>query len=107
MADNRGPVAESAELRAELARLRRDRDLTQAKAAKDLELSPSKVIRIEGGRTPVSKVDLDALLREYDATSAAQRLHELNKWARLPRWWDAYKNEFDAQYLNFIGYEAG
>jgi transcriptional regulator with XRE-family HTH domain len=107
MADNRGPVVESAVLRAELTRLRRDRNLTQEKVAKDLEWSPSKVIRIEGGRTPVSKVDLDALLREYDATSTAQRLHELNKWARLPRWWDAYKNEFDAQYLNFIGYEAG
>ena len=107
MADNRGPVVESAVLRAELTRLRRDRGLTQEKVARDLEWSPSKVIRIEGGRTPVSKVDLDALLREYGATAASDRLQELNKSARLPRWWDAYKNEFDAEYLNFIGYEAG
>ena len=107
MASDRGPVVESAVLRAELVRLRRDQGLTQETVAHDLEWSPSKEIRILGGRSAFTKVDLDALLLRYDATPASERLQELNRASRKPRWWDAYKNDFDAQYLNFIGYEAG
>jgi transcriptional regulator with XRE-family HTH domain len=107
MASDRGPVVESAVLRAELVRLRRDRSLTQETVARDLDWSPSKLIRIEGGRSSITKVDLDALLRQYGATSISERLQDLNRASRKPRWWDAYKNDFEAQYLNFIGYEAG
>jgi transcriptional regulator with XRE-family HTH domain len=107
MATDRGPVVESAVLRAELVRLRRDQGLTQETVAHDLEWSPSKLIRIEGGRSSITKVDLDALLARYGATSVSGRLQKLNRASREPRWWDAYKNDFDAQYLNFIGYEAG
>lgn len=107
MASDRGPVVESAILRAELVRLRRDKGLTQETVARELEWSPSKLIRIEGGRSSITKVDLDALLARYGATPVSGRLQELNRSSRQPRWWDAYKNDFDAQYLNFIGYEAG
>lgn len=107
MASDRGPVVESAVLRTELVRLRREQGLTQETVAHDLEWSTSKLIRIEGGRSSITKVDLDALLTRYGATSVSDRLQKLNRASRKPRWWDAYKNDFDAQYLNFIGYEAG
>jgi transcriptional regulator with XRE-family HTH domain len=104
---DQGPVVGSAILRAELVRLRRDKGLTQEEVARSLEWSPSKLIRIEGGRSGLTKVDLDALLTRYGATSASERLQALNRSARDRGWWDAYKNDFDDAYLNFIGYEAG
>jgi transcriptional regulator with XRE-family HTH domain len=108
MATDQGPVVSSAILRAALVRLRRDKRLTQEDVAKSLDWSSSKLIRIEGGRSSVTQVDLDALLGKYDATAESKRLHELNKSARGHGWWDAYKGtSFDAEYLNFIGYEAG
>jgi Domain of unknown function (DUF5753)/Helix-turn-helix domain len=107
MAADQGPVVGSAILRAELVRLRRDKELTQEEVARDLEWSPSKLIRIEGGRSSITKVDLDALLGQYDAASASQRLQELNRSARERAWWDKYKGSFDDGYLSFIGYEAG
>lgn len=107
MATDQGPVVGSAILRAELVRLRRDRGQTQEEVARRLEWSPSKLIRIEGGRSGLTKVDLDALLSVYEATSARERLQQLNRVARERGWWDAYKNDFNAEYLSFIGYEAG
>ena len=76
---------------------------------RDLEWSPSKLIRVEGGRSAVTKVDLDALLTEYGVTSGAERdrLQQLNRWAREPAWWDVYRNDISAPYLSYVGYEAG
>src|ERR1700761_2562774 len=107
MATDQGPVVGSAILRAELARLRRDKGQTQEQVARRLEWSPSKLIRIEGGRSGLTKVDLDALLSVYEATPERTRLQELNRAARERGWWDANKNDFNPEYLNFIGYEAG
>ena len=49
MATDQGPVVQSALLRSELVRLRRDSGLTQEQVAEHMEWSPSKVIRIESG----------------------------------------------------------
>jgi transcriptional regulator with XRE-family HTH domain len=107
MAGDQGPVVSSAILRAELVRLRRDKRLTQEDVARSLDWSSSKLIRIEGGRSSVTQVDLSALLAKYGAGAENDRLQRLNRSARERGWWDAYKNDFDAEYLNFIGYEAG
>lgn len=92
-------------MRAELVRLRKDKRLTQEKVARSLEWSPSKLIRIEGGHSSPDKVDLDALLTQYGAVSAGERLHALNRSARERGWWDVYRDDFDPEYLNFVGYE--
>jgi transcriptional regulator with XRE-family HTH domain len=107
MATDQGPVVSSAILRAALVRLRRDKRLTQEEVARSLDWSSSKLIRIEGGRSSITQVDLDALLGKYGATAQSERLHELNRSARGHGWWDAYKGAFNAEYLSFIGYEAG
>jgi transcriptional regulator with XRE-family HTH domain len=100
---------QSALLRNELTRLRKDKGLTQEQVAADLEWSPSKLTRIEGGRNPVTKVDLDALLNSYGVTSESQRerLQALNRGARERGWWSKYRSDISDAYLRYVGYEAG
>src|SRR5205807_774373 len=100
---------QSALLRSELIRLRKERGLTQEQVAHALEWSPSKLIRVEGGRSSITKVDLEALLAEYGVSSESQRerLLSSNRSARERSWWDAYRDDIDATYLAYVGYEAG
>jgi transcriptional regulator with XRE-family HTH domain len=109
MASDQGPVVQSAVLRTELVRLRKEKGLTQEQVAEHLEWSASKLIRVEGGRSSITKVDLDALLGQYGVTSESQRarLQGLNRGARATGWWDAYRSDAASPYLNYVGYEAG
>jgi transcriptional regulator with XRE-family HTH domain len=109
VATDQGPVVQSALLRADLIRLRRESELTQEQVARDLEWSPSKLIRVEGGRSSVTKVDLDALLTKYGVTSEStrERLQGLNRGARERAWWDKYRDDISPTYLDYVGFEAG
>jgi transcriptional regulator with XRE-family HTH domain len=109
MATDQGPVVASALLRGELIRLRKEKGLTQEQVAGDLDWSPSKLIRVEGGRSSITKVDLDALLNRYGITSEShrERLQALNRGARERGWWLAYRDEIHPAYLDYVGYEAG
>jgi transcriptional regulator with XRE-family HTH domain len=109
MASDQGPVIQSALLRTELVRLRKLRGLTQQQVAAALEWSPSKLIRVEGGGSSITKVDLDALLTKYSVTSEShrERLQALNRGAKGPGWWDTYKNDALSEYLSYVGFEAG
>ena len=109
MATDQGPVVQSALLRGELVRLRKESGLTQEQVAADLEWSPSKLIRVEGGRSSITKVDLDALLTKYGVTSEStrERLQALNKGARERAWWDKYRDDISPTYLDYVGFEAG
>jgi transcriptional regulator with XRE-family HTH domain len=109
MATDQGPVVQSMLLRGELVRLRKGSGLTQEQVAGTLEWSPSKLIRVEGGRSSITKVDLNALLGVYGITSESRRdhLHSLNRGARERAWWDSYKDDVSPEYLNYVGLEAG
>jgi transcriptional regulator with XRE-family HTH domain len=109
MATDQGPVVSGALLRNELIRLRKESGLTQEQVANELDWSPSKLIRVEGGRSSITKVDLDALLAKYGITSEShrERLQGLNRGSREKAWWKAYKNDLDATYIEYVGYEAG
>jgi transcriptional regulator with XRE-family HTH domain len=109
MASDQGPVIQSALLRAELISLRKERSLTQQQVAGAMEWSPSKLIRVEGGFSSITKVDLDALLTEYGVTSEShrERLHALNRGAKEAGWWDRYKGDVSTDYLSYVGFEAG
>jgi transcriptional regulator with XRE-family HTH domain len=109
MATDQGPVVQSALLRSELVRLRKDKDLTQEQVARSLEWSASKLIRIEGGKSSITKTDLQALLKQYGVTSQAreERLQALARGAREPAWWNVYRGDVEDSYLNYVGYEAG
>lgn len=109
MATDQGPVVQSALLRNELLRLRLDRKLTQEQVAHSLEWHPSKLIRIEGGRSNITTTDLRALLAEYGVTSEGrrERLEALARGARQRGWWDTYRDVLDEGTLQFIGYLTG
>jgi transcriptional regulator with XRE-family HTH domain len=110
VATDQGPVVRSARLRGELVRLRKEIGLTQEHVASDLEWPPSKLIRVEGGRNSITKVDLDALLTQYGVTSESirKRLHLLNRGAAPERGcWDKYRDDVAPTYLNYVGFEAG
>ena len=109
MATDQGPIVQSALLRNELTRLRKESGLTQEQVAATLDWSPSKLIRVEGGRSSITKVDLDALLSTYGISSESQRerLQALNRGARERAWWVNYRDEINATYLDYVGYEAG
>jgi transcriptional regulator with XRE-family HTH domain len=109
MATDQGPVVASALLRSELIRLRKESGLTQEQVAAALDWSQSKLIRVEGGRSAITKVDLDALLTTYRVSSEPQRerLQALNRGAHERPWWAAYRDELDPVYVEYVGYEAG
>lgn len=109
MASDQGPVIQSAILRSELVRLRKAKGMTQEQVAGNLEWSASKLIRVEGGHSSITKVDLDALLTQYEVTSQdeRERLQKLNRGAKQAGWWEEYRNDAPADYLNYVGYEAG
>jgi transcriptional regulator with XRE-family HTH domain len=109
VASDQGPVVQSALLRRELVRLRREQGLTQQQVASNLDWSASKVIRVEGGGSSITQVDLDALLSQYGVRSAAERdrLQTLNRGAKGRGWWESYKDDLAPAYLNYIGFEAG
>lgn len=109
VATDQGPVVQSALLRSELVRLRKEGGLTQEQVAADLEWSPSKLIRVEGGRSSITKVDLDALLTRYGvgSESTRERLQALNRGARERGWWEKYREEVPPNYLTYVGFEAG
>ena len=83
--------------------------MTQELVAAELEWSPSKLIRVEGGRSSITKVDLDALLTKYGVTSEStrERLQVLNRGARERGWWDKYRDDISPTYLDYVGFEAG
>jgi len=64
---------------------------------------------VEGGRSSITKVDLDALLTRYGISSESQRerLQALNRGARERPWWATYRDDLDATYIEYVGYEAG
>ena len=109
MSSDQGPIVQSALLRSELVRLRKEKRLTQEQVARQLEWSPSKLIRVEGGKNAITRTDLQALLGVYDVTSEGrqERLQTLARGAREPAWWNVYRGELDSSFLNYVGYSAG
>jgi transcriptional regulator with XRE-family HTH domain len=89
--------------------LRKESGLTQEQVAAELEWSPSKLIRVEGGRSAITKVDLDALLARYGVSSESirERLQALNRGARERAWWDKYRDDVAEPYFRYVGFEAG
>ncbi|MFF5297319.1 helix-turn-helix domain-containing protein [Paractinoplanes globisporus] len=84
MAESVDPAVQRLALRLQLRQLRVGATLTQKDVAKQLEWSPSKILRIESGENGVSATDLQALLRIYKVTDP-RRTEELTKLAREGR----------------------
>lgn len=107
MAGTSDPNVQRLRLGAALRKNREAADLTQRKAAEDLEWSLSKLTRIESGAHGVSLTDLRAMLDLYHVTDASEvdDLRELARGTRGQPWWQDYRDIVSPQFARFLGYE--
>ena len=108
MAAGSGPTVRRRQLMAELKRLREAAGLTQEDVAGRLDWHPTKVMRIETGRTPPHPNDVRVMLGLYgvgDETELAG-LISLAKDARQRGWWYSYRDVMVSRLEVFIGLES-
>ena len=103
-----GPTVRRRQLMAELRRLREATRLTQDEVASQLDWHPTKVMRIETGRTAPHPNDVRVMLGLYGVTDAdaVAGLIKLAKDARQRGWWYSYRDVLLSRYEFFIGLES-
>jgi transcriptional regulator with XRE-family HTH domain len=103
-----GPTVRRRQLMAELRRLREATRLTQEDVAGQLDWHPTKVMRIETGRTAPHPNDVRVMLDVYGLTDAdaVVGLIKLAKDARQRGWWYSYRDVLLNRYEFFIGLES-
>jgi transcriptional regulator with XRE-family HTH domain len=108
MAARHGRTTTRRRLRVELRTLRTRRKLSVEDVTKEVEWSPSKLIRIEGGQVGMTVSDLNALLAVYGVKDRdlVEELRELARASRQRAWWSKYQRHIPAAYQEFIGAEA-
>jgi transcriptional regulator with XRE-family HTH domain len=109
-AEDPGPTVQRALLTQELKQLRAATGLTQEDVAADRGWSVSKFTRIENGTGPVSKNDLESLLRLAYHVDDQQRVEELLALAAAAQrrgWWLDYYSGPDKAFVSYLGYEDG
>jgi transcriptional regulator with XRE-family HTH domain len=90
-----------------LKSLREARGLSLSTAADELDMSHSKLIRIENGSVGVSVSDVRALLGLYKAPEkVVDDLVALARAARERPWWHRYRDVIPAPLQEFMGFEA-
>jgi transcriptional regulator with XRE-family HTH domain len=92
---------------AQLRRLREDRRITRDDAAKAIRASPSKLSRLELGRTGFKQRDVADLLTLYGVANEAERMAvlDLAKQANEVGWWQSYDDVVPAWFESFLGLE--
>jgi transcriptional regulator with XRE-family HTH domain len=90
-----------------LRRLREENGLLLEHAAEQLSCYPSKISRIESGRSPVRPLDLKALLDLYGVKNEATREGWLSlaRESRKQRWWRVLEDRLPQDFLDLIGLE--
>jgi transcriptional regulator with XRE-family HTH domain len=102
------PSAQRQRLGTELRRRREVLNLKQREAAKELEWSLSKLIRIEAGAHSVSVSDLKSMIDVYKISDAHQ-VEALMSAARASRgqaWWSRYREAVQPPYARYLGHEG-
>jgi transcriptional regulator with XRE-family HTH domain len=95
-------------LRIELRKAREAAGMTQRDAAKGLEWSLSKLIRIEAGTVSLGVTDLRALLQLYEVTDPGlvAELEDAARGSKGQSWWAQYSDVVSPQYALYLGYEG-
>jgi transcriptional regulator with XRE-family HTH domain len=108
MAERDAPSVRERRLARELRLLREAAELHGKDVAERMGWSPSKVSRIETGRTGISSADLERLVELYQVPhEQAGFLRRLAPSARPRGWWDAYADTLSIGYANLIRMESG
>jgi transcriptional regulator with XRE-family HTH domain len=102
-----GPTAPRIALGAQLRRLREAANCTTGQAADTIRASPSKLSRLERGRSGVRPRDIADLLTLYGITDEAEReeLLILARQANVPGWWQRYNDVLPRWFELYIGLE--
>jgi transcriptional regulator with XRE-family HTH domain len=108
MAAVTGPTVRRRQLMTELKRLRETTGLTQEDVASQLDWHPTKVMRIETGRTSPHPNDVRVMLGLYGVSDqdVLAGLIRLAKDARQRGWWYTYRDVLLSRFEFFIGLES-
>jgi transcriptional regulator with XRE-family HTH domain len=103
----RGPTALRIALGIQLRRLREASQVTTVEAAEAIRATPSKISRMERGRTTAKQRDVADLISLYGVTDPAEReeLLELVRQASVPGWWQQYGDILPRWFESYIGLE--
>jgi transcriptional regulator with XRE-family HTH domain len=102
-----GPTVLRIALGAQLRRLREASNLTPGQAADAIRATPSKISRLERGRTTPRQRDVADLLSLYGVTHEAERdkMLALSRQASTPGWWQQYGDVLPRWLELYIGLE--
>jgi transcriptional regulator with XRE-family HTH domain len=106
-APHRGPAALRIALGTQLRRLREASSITSLEAAEAIRATPSKISRLERGRTAAKQRDVADLLSLYGVTDQAEReeVLEVVRQASAPGWWQQYSDVLPRWFESYIGLE--
>jgi transcriptional regulator with XRE-family HTH domain len=102
-----GPTVARIRLGTRLRRLREEAEISREDAGAAIRSSPSKISRIELGRTAVKARDLTDLLALYGAGDEAEResLRALSRHGSVSGWWQDYGDAVPAWVKPYLGLE--
>ena len=106
MASSGSPTVRQKRLAAALRELRGNR--TGSQISRDIGWSPTKMSRAESGHESIPASEVEKLLDFYGVEDPLRgRLLDLAEEATQRGWWEDYADAVTAEYLEFIGLEAG
>lgn len=102
-----GPTASRIALGAQLRRLREASRITTGQASEAIRATPSKISRLERGRSSARQRDVADLLTLYGVIDEAERepLLTLARQASAPGWWQQYGDVLPRWFELYIGLE--
>ncbi|WP_328468037.1 helix-turn-helix domain-containing protein [Streptomyces sp. NBC_00448] len=110
MAAPTGPTVRRMQLGAELRRLREKARFTLAEAVNELDLSITKLYRVENGLTALkSTAELRVLLERYGVESQddIDFLAEIHRDSLNRGWWSQYRSVMPSGMAMYVGLETG
>jgi transcriptional regulator with XRE-family HTH domain len=101
-----GPTALRLMLGMQLRQLREDRNVSAADAARAIRATPSKISRIELGRSAIKEIDVLDLLAYYGVDPAErEQFLKLAEQASYHGWWHRYGDILPPWFQTYIGME--
>jgi len=89
-----------------MRQLREQAGISLMAAANELEFSRARMYRIEGGESPLRKIDVEAMCRMYHASEEiTEVLIGLSRESKAKGWWHAYGDVVPAWFELYVGME--